>query len=238
MPIADPTEIANCTLWLAADNLVGFSDSDPVDTWPDESGNANDGTSSGSASPIYKTSQLNGLPVLRGDGSNTTMAVPIAADASASLFFVLKKAGAGADSFAYYGGSAALFVDAGSYAFYPTQAGVSSLGGTPTDWQIVELIFTDASSCTPYINGAAGTTFNPNGYDSETVLNLWGVGSDKGDYDIAEVILYSRPLTNGEREDVEDYLDGKYFGGGVTNATKLVGGLLTSPGIVNGALVA
>lgn len=48
--------------WYAADEIVGLSDGDPVDTWADLSSQGNDLIGSGAGRPIFMTNQLNGLP--------------------------------------------------------------------------------------------------------------------------------------------------------------------------------
>ena len=56
--------------WYKADAITGLSDGDPIDTWPDSSGNGRDLTQTGTARPLYKTGIVNSLPVARFDGSN------------------------------------------------------------------------------------------------------------------------------------------------------------------------
>lgn len=51
-------------LHVAADTL-SLSDGNSVATWADGSGNGNDLTSAGAEQPVYKTSIINGLPVVR-----------------------------------------------------------------------------------------------------------------------------------------------------------------------------
>jgi|ERR1044071_3646032 hypothetical protein len=50
--------------WYRADALT-LDDSDPVTSWEDESGQGNDLAQAGSASIIYVTNALNGLPIVR-----------------------------------------------------------------------------------------------------------------------------------------------------------------------------
>ena len=68
-----PSDISGLKLWVKADEISGLSDGDPVSTWNDNSGVSNTLTSSSTARPIYKTSILNSLPVVRFDGSNDVM---------------------------------------------------------------------------------------------------------------------------------------------------------------------
>lgn len=61
-------------VWLKAESLSGLSNNDPVDTWPDSSGNGNDYTAAGGQRPLYKTT-VTGLafPCVQGDGSDDRM---------------------------------------------------------------------------------------------------------------------------------------------------------------------
>ena len=60
-------------IWFAADAL-SLSDANPVITWNDISGNANDATQGTSAArPLYRTGQINGLPAVVFDGTDDFM---------------------------------------------------------------------------------------------------------------------------------------------------------------------
>jgi hypothetical protein len=64
-------------LWLRAD-ILSLSDNDSVTSWSDDSGNANN-ASEATHPPIYKTSIINSLPVVRFNGSNSILRIPDAA---------------------------------------------------------------------------------------------------------------------------------------------------------------
>ncbi len=78
VPIApDETEAAaagNLKLWLKADAITGVADGGAVATWPDASGNAFDATEA-TNQPTLQTSEINGWPVVRFDGTNDNMEV-------------------------------------------------------------------------------------------------------------------------------------------------------------------
>jgi hypothetical protein len=66
-----PLQVAGLRLWLAADLISGLSGGAAVATWPDASGRSNDATQgTGANQPTYQTAVINGLPVVRFDGSN------------------------------------------------------------------------------------------------------------------------------------------------------------------------
>lgn len=56
-----PTDLASLKRWLDASQL-SLSNNDPVSTWDDQSGQANDVTQTGSARPTFQTNITNGLP--------------------------------------------------------------------------------------------------------------------------------------------------------------------------------
>ena len=59
---------SNNILWLDA-GALGLTDNDPVTSWTDLSGNANNGDQAVvSAKPTFRTSQINGLPAIEFDG--------------------------------------------------------------------------------------------------------------------------------------------------------------------------
>ena len=70
MAWTDITQLTGLVAWYKSDSITGLADADPISTWSDSSGNGNHLTSSGSARPLYKTSQINSLPVVRFDGSD------------------------------------------------------------------------------------------------------------------------------------------------------------------------
>ncbi|MCK5029182.1 MAG: hypothetical protein KAR57_06080, partial [Bacteroidales bacterium] len=60
-------------IWYSANSLL-LSDTDPVITWDDLSGNANDASQgTGTARPLYRTGQINGLPAVVFDGTDDFM---------------------------------------------------------------------------------------------------------------------------------------------------------------------
>jgi len=64
---------AGAVIALDSRFITGLSDGDPVSTWTDRSPNANNATQSGVARPIYKTGIRAGQPVVRFNGTTSTM---------------------------------------------------------------------------------------------------------------------------------------------------------------------
>ncbi|HUS83919.1 MAG TPA: hypothetical protein VMX56_02150 [Anaerolineales bacterium] len=66
-----PTYLASCSLWLDANQLVGYIDDDPIDDWSDMSGEAHHFTQVDAAKkPTYQSGILNGFPAVLFDGGD------------------------------------------------------------------------------------------------------------------------------------------------------------------------
>lgn len=100
--VLDPRSIPDLALWLAADQLA-LADGDPVTTWADRSGNANDATGAGGTRPTYHTGVIAGRPVVRFDGVDDVLAIADADSykaAELTVFVVASVTGGGADMIA------------------------------------------------------------------------------------------------------------------------------------------
>lgn len=224
-----PTDISGLTLWLKADAIVGLNDADPVATWTDSSSQGNNATqATGTKQPAYKTNIINGLGIVRFDGTTDFLAGSTTASATRHLFILVRKAtAAGAASKSAFGlgaaGYAQMFTDTDNgtgYSWYANSIdNVSHFGGIATNWNLIELKFASGASLIPYINGAAGAAINPRDghaaedYDTVTTYAL-GAGTSnggaEGDYDIGEVLLYDTALSDANRGLVETYLFNKW----------------------------
>ncbi len=84
--------MGSVALWLRPESLSALADNDPVDSWPDESGNARHATATGTTRPLYKTAIQNGLAGLRFDGSNDQLILPsMNPGTPCTLYFVVKR---------------------------------------------------------------------------------------------------------------------------------------------------
>jgi len=85
--------------WFDAAQISGLSDSDPVATWPDKSGQGRDATEATNR-PAYKTNILNGLPAVLFDNTNDilqTASVDMSGLSKLSIASVFSLNGAAAD---------------------------------------------------------------------------------------------------------------------------------------------
>jgi hypothetical protein len=72
--LAYPKKFANLVAWYDASQITGLSDTDPVSSWNDVSGNNYHITQATAGfRPLYRTGIKNGLPVVRFDGTDDFM---------------------------------------------------------------------------------------------------------------------------------------------------------------------
>ena len=210
--------ISGAKMQLDAYQITGLSDGDPVATWSDVSGNSNDATQSNSAKrPLYKTSIVNGLPVVRFDTTDDGMVTPLTISAIPLTIFLVYSAKSGA-----FGRRALCSttlnwligprVDVGNkHAFFDGAAWMNApLSYVEDDFVYITLKIVTGSTSFRVDGievGSAGSAFaapaticlgasNPYGEP------LWG--------DIAEVIVYDTGLSAGDISAVESYIVAKY----------------------------
>lgn len=215
----NPTRIESCALWLKADAINGLSDGEPVETWPDHSGNGYDATQViESARPIYRANAINGRPALRFDGVDDFMALSLFESATDHTFlFVYSQTPAGGHSnYLFDAQQGRLALDsAGSVSPYH----VRWLDDT---WHDIAPAIGGDQILTWVFSGNAGEVFRngaPLGtapYSPKSLRGNVTLGSNYGGHqslfsgDIAEVVYYNRALSAEERRLVEQYLNSRY----------------------------
>lgn len=203
-----PTDVAGLRLWLKADALV-LSDNDPVGTWADSSGQANDATEA-TNKPTYKTGILNSLPVVRFNGTDNRLTCG-ASDTYKHVFAVAKYA---ASSFAVYAGlitgvngveeDLVLLGDSGLGTFYNvsfttvyhkdgTLFAENNMQGPMNTFAILSISWTTGWVITLRL-----------GQDRSIASRFWNG-------DIAEVIAYNSVLSDSDRDGITAYLTAKWF---------------------------
>lgn len=223
-----PTDIAGLVLWLAADRISGLVNNDPVGTWSDLSGNANDATQGTAAKkPVYRVNQVGGYPAVLFDGVDDYLDIG---------GVTMDPAATGYTAFAVCSGASSV---AGNRIFqqrdgtgtgrgflYVVTNGAnvqleSFLGGVALDstanytentWLVYDVTW-DRTTQAFRKNGAADGSNTPTA-GSATGGWLLGIGKDLAtgawSGSITEVILYNRALSTAEMGQVERYLGRKY----------------------------
>lgn len=208
-----PDQVAGLQLWLKADAITGLVDNDPVATWLDSSGSANDATQGTAANrPLYKTGILNGKPVVRFDATNDGMltannvftALPI------SFFVVYMGNGNGNARRTIQGVGGANWL----------------IGPYLNEWRVFNGGFIGAGGLTPgafrvhtFIQNAGGGTFWLNGslvgsnantaVPNTIALGAAGTFVEAIDGDVAEIIGYNTDVSS-QRTAIEAYLKAKW----------------------------
>lgn len=208
-----PTDISGLLVWLKADAL-SLNDGDAVSSWTDSSGNGTHATQ-GTAllRPVFKTSILNSLPILRFNGSQYLQTGTFSGGQPATFFAVPKFSGSPQFAFDGVGASNrnAMWSNSGSRALY---AGSILNGSSATaNFEVWSAIFNSTSS-TLWVNGTSDATGDIGTQNLTNGLVVGAAGDPVGggglNGDLAEVIIYNSALSSTNRQLVEDYLGAKY----------------------------
>lgn len=217
-----PQAVAGLQLWLKADAIVGLNDGDPVSTWADASGNGRDLTQALTKRPTYKTNIVNGLPVVRFDGTNDVLISPSFSYEQPSTIFMVNKTTS--SDFKYWfssrgGFGMAAYQNAGSptlsmYAGSAGQPASNRLNGSlpPSSFELWRMKYNGASSAL-HLNNAAQTyaTGSPgsNSGDGLYLGNRYDESLPAG-VDFAEFLIYDPAPGASDVAAIEAYLATKY----------------------------
>jgi hypothetical protein len=234
-----PNTIPNLQLWLDA-TRINQANNTAVSTWADQSGNGYDATQSTTAArPTYIASGLNGLPVVRFDGTDDQMALGASAlgmlrNVGGATIFVVVKYSVGLITspslfFSTNISSASLRLETrqdlnsklgtrGRRLDADSVQGVTSVQTTSTSSVIIHAAKVDYQNTLlqQFINGALDgqlTTYHTSGNTSDTNSNNIKVGTNNNSFlngDIAEIIVYNRDLNTSELAQVHRYLARKW----------------------------
>jgi hypothetical protein len=235
----NPRSLPNLQLWLPADR-INQANNTAVATWSDQSGNGYDATQSTTAArPTFIASGLNGLPVVRFDGTDDHLDFSGGAFsllrnvAGATIFVVVKYSSTTANFSSFYAStnnaitSVRLQLRTTTTPRYQIQGRrldaisaetISSTQATSTSSVIIQTARADYQNTLmqQYINGALDgqkTDFQTAGNTSDTDSLGIFLGRVSVTYltgDIAEIIVYNRALNTSELSQVHRYLARKW----------------------------
>ncbi len=223
---------SNNILWLRAGDL-SQSDGTAVSSWTDNSGNGNTFSGPSGLEPTYETNELNGLPVVRFGAVDNSRIVrnPFTGFASTGLsFFIVQKLNendATHLSYAVSGSTNEYVLDnSDDYRAFINGIREDGSGFSLVDdtWHIVGHQWTNSSGTDNgvfYEDGVLQYSVNAStGSLTDGGVLVFGAEQDAvdGGYqavqdldgDVAEIILFSSYLNDGERTIVENYLSAKY----------------------------
>lgn len=218
MPFSPP-QPTHLKLWLRPDALSAGS----LATWADDSGNANDATM---AHATVVANVLNGRAAVRASGGNLTgtLATSIAGVGDCSIFVVQKSSGVVTILGSLGNGTQVgmgITVDDSAF-FYQEGLLVSDAFAAPRSAYAVVEWLRAANTVSFYEGGTARGTGTIAG--NIQVDGISPGANASATIDLLEVLLWDVALGTTDRQAVESYLDGKYFGtggggGGATSYT-------------------
>lgn len=218
-----PTD--DLVLWLEAEDLTAtLSDTDPISSWPDRSGVANDAVqTTGSLQPLLNTGEINSLATVRFDGGDHFILPQPFDGVGGEIFGVVKvdndPSVAGTNPGEGRGG----LWDFGSHTLathYPysdgtiyEQFGTTSrkTTGNPTPLLTSPRLYNVSSGASTYTTRLDGnvhytTATNTVGWNAAPRIGASVVGGFFMAGDIAAIIGYNRILTTTERALVQVYV--------------------------------
>jgi hypothetical protein len=212
----------NLKFWLSADALAGLGNGASVGTWPDLSGWNNNAYQNNSGNqPLYLTNLLNGHSVVCFNGTNSYFNLPnFLTGATGEEAFVVLKVAANPPSVR----QSLWDMGSGAIEYYPYTDGTIQesfgvqatyiLGNSaqPLTQYHVYQVSSQTNNWAAWINGlllyqTTNTTYH---YSSSPLLGKFSGYSTYFAGDIAEVLIFNRGLTTGERLTVNSYLNSKY----------------------------
>jgi hypothetical protein len=207
-------------LWLKADTGVTTDTSNGVSTWADQSGNSYNATQTTAASrPTLQTNALNGYPIIQFNSAAThylNISNVMTGLTQAEIFAVVRANTVtgnnglwsfGGNPWEWYSGS-----DGTIQSAFGTNTAI--IQGVPqrdiTKFRIYQ-ICSQTGTWQSWIDGAL---FYETKTNTVAVTNPALLGRNGGGYgfygDMAEVLIYSQPLSSADRASVIAYLNGKY----------------------------
>ncbi len=228
LPVTD-----GLVLHLDAAAILGLNDNDLVEVWEDLSGLGNDATQPNAENrPIYRTNQMNGLPVIRHDGSNHFL-IPdddsLRINPEITIFTVInlesRTTGTGSirvitsKETGHTNRNWWLVQWDNKWRFRQSDMGTSTIesdndaslepalvvvSGDGSDMRMF-VDGTEQQSSVSYSNLATQNAPVGIGRQADATSRNW-VG------DIAEVIIYDQALSTSDREAIENYLGEKWLG--------------------------
>ena len=203
-----PLRAAGLKLWVRADAGV-IASAGSVSAWADQSGNGNHLVQTTAASqPRLVEGAANGLPVVRFDGQGDAMLFTTRLTKIRTVFWVVRADGSSNTDYRFLLGDSSLYdlcsgtpsaIWSSTYTSASVRNGETRLNGAlvngtttarPTTLSAISLVTT------------GDVTADAFSRDRTVGRSWWG--------DLAELLVYDRPLSDSERETIEGYLAAKY----------------------------
>lgn len=217
-----PEDIPGLFCWTPSTSITGLSDGQAVSSWPDLSGYNHDlDQATGTKQPTYQTNELNGLPVVRFDGSDDFLRSDMGEtyEQPNTIFLVAKHIGGSvtADEYMFCGDSSA---GAESHTVEAVQAGTDTYGANAGTQQTFGTLDTSYHIFIVAFDGASSIvrldrTQSTKSLGTRNLAELiMGIGRDlasgAADIDVADFAAFRRKLSVAQMRMLEDYASWKY----------------------------
>lgn len=206
---------ANLALWLNAGAGLTLSGTD-VTTWADQSGNGKDATASGTATPTYQSSGINGMPAISFNGTTNRMTGSQVLTTAPATVFAVVQFSVGEEigsifqqtNFALYRG----FGGGSSLEFRIFNGNdLTSSNAIPNGTAVLLEAVANGASSFLFSNGIQRASGNAG---SSAISGSYELASNAGSprtMVIAEIAVYNTNLGTTDRQAVESYLNEKYL---------------------------
>ena len=213
--VFDPATVSGLEFFGQSDQIGGLSDDDLIATWLDQSGNGRNVTqATGAKKPTYKTGIINGLPVVRCDGSDDYLqsstwsyiqpitifvGLQIKAHNAAQRIF---EAGIGAVN------RCVLYLQtAPNYAMYAGSNGpVLNIDLNP---HVICCVFNGASSLSS-VDGGSEATGDPGASDPQGItIGANNSGANNAHVDYVDFLIYNSALSVSDKNSIGKYIAGR-----------------------------
>ncbi len=226
-PEFTPTQLAGCRLWLAAEDITGLRDGDPVGVWPDRSGYDHHAVQTEKQKrPTYQAQGIGGQPAVRFAGAEDSMTLEFSeASTDHTFFFAYDQPTPGKhNNFLFDAQAGRLTLDSAQAALphrirWQDSSICHSVAEAVPGPQILTWVFSSTTKRGEVLRN--GTSLGTGEYAPTSLDGLGGkemtLGPNCSDQhsrlagSMAAVIYYNRALTPEERQQVEQYLS-KRFG--------------------------
>ena len=230
-----PNNVANCQLWLDASDIGTLTLSGgAVTAWADKSGQANNataGTAPTLATNAYLSATSAGLGrVMRFDGAGSYLNVNLGALNGSPYTIIALEVNGGKTNNSYFIGNTGGALDQALHMGYPDATGKTFRLGQWSD-DLITYSSLVSSTTTPrlwsgkldttaghflYLNGAqvassASTAPVTGNLASGHIGSGFNTGNTLYRGDLAEIAVYSRALSDTERNQVEGYMNSKWL---------------------------
>jgi hypothetical protein len=203
-----PAAVPGLMLWARADVGLTSDEGGHVSVWRDVSGRSNDLRQTvATAQPSLVPDAHAGLPVVRFDGSDDTLLFKSRMTNIRSVFWVVKADAAASDGYRFLLGDASTthFHSGAARQIWSTGASTAVLNGeTRLNGVTIDGRTTNRPTSLSVISLLTTGDVTADAFSRDRTLgrSWWG--------DLAELLVYERALSSGERKNVEDYLALKY----------------------------